>query len=302
MTKNLVVILAVVCLLVPLVGAQTAPDKDQPSRYIYYGIDQVNSGKFQVYANLMSRYREVVNTTTPDLYWIAGAPITGSYDRFTSVNFFDNLASLEKTLNDLDKVQKLVAARYSTVASQSAEAVANSTLVLAEYDKEMSYRPMLVPMANTMFWVTELVSLNPGCDYAMNEVAKQVIALHQKANDNEHWAAYNVRGGHPQPAVLFVTGVRSLAELDQEKPPMTKEAFANPMVRQALTKFDRECVQSVETNFIQIMPQLSRPPQSLVAANPAFWVVKEEPAVAAKKGKNKTPTPGKEMADRKSVV
>lgn len=293
MTKYFTVILAVVCVFVPLVCAQTAPDKDQPSRYIWYGIDQVNSGKFHVYANLMSQYRDVVNTTTPDIYWISGAPITGAYDRFTSVSFLNSMASVEKMLNDFDKVDKVVASKNANLSTMSAEAIANSTTVLAEYDKEISYRPMLVPMANTSYWMTELVSLNPGCDSALNEVAKQIIALHQKTNDNEHWAAYNVRGGHPQPSVLFVTGLRSLADLDQETPPVVKETFANPMVRQALTKFDRECVRSVETNYIQVLPQLSRPPQALLAANPAFWSVKEEPVVA-KKGKKTTPP--KEMA------
>ena len=296
MTKHLIVILAVVCLLVPLVGAQTAPDKDQPSRYMWFALDQVNSGKFPVYADLITQYRSVVNTTAPDIYWIAGAPITGSYGRFASASFHDNLASVEKMLNQIQKIDKEVSLKYPKTVSMSAESLANSTVMLAEYSKEISYRPMLVPMPNATYWMTELVGLNPGCDNALNEVAKQVITLHQKANDDEHWAAYNIRGGYPQPSVLFVTGLRSLADLDQETPLSTKETFSNPMVRQALNKFDHECVRSVETNYIQIMPQLSRPHQALVAANPAFWTVKDEPTVAAKKGKNKTPTPGKEMA------
>jgi hypothetical protein len=307
MAKLSAIALAAMLLCGSLVTAQVAQERgaaNQPSRYIWYEIAKVNAGKYPVYAKIVSQFREVVNTTTPDVYWIAGTPITGESDHITFVSFHDNMASVEKMITAFEKADKALNLKNANLPAQVAEAAGGSHWVLAEYDKEISYRPDMVPMANTTWWLTELVSLKPGCNYELKDVAQQVISLHQKAGDNEHWIAYNIRGGYPQPSVLFVMPLRSLADRDQEPPTSAKEVFESPMVRQMFTKFDKECVTHVETAYTRVQPSLSRPPQALIAANPDYWTIKEEAApVTAKKGKAKKgivePTALKEKEETK---
>lgn len=305
MAKLSAIALVAVCFFTPIVTAQTAQEKEagQPSRYIWYEIAKVNVGKFQTYSRIVSQFREAMATTAPDMYWIAGSPITGESERITFVTFHDNMASVEKMLTAFEKADQALNLKNANLAAEAAEASAGSQWVLAEYNKEISYRPDMIPMANTTWWLTESVGLKPGCEHELKDVARQVIALYQKVTSNEHWIAYDIRGGYPQPAVLFVTPMRSLADRDQEPPAAAKEAFENPMVRQMFTKFDKECVAHVETAYFRVEPSLSRPSQALVAANPDFWTIKEEATpVTAKKGKaKKTPVEPAALKEKEEI-
>lgn len=288
MTKLAAIALAVACLCATVVSAQDKKTTDQPAKYVWYSIDKINSGKFEVYAKLVSQLRDAANTTAPDMYWIAGSPITGESDRITIVTFHETMASVEKMWTAFDKVYQAASVKYASLNSESAESGGGSNFVLAEYNKDISYRPDMVPTANTTWWATTLLSLNPGCEYQLEDVAKQVIELHKKAGDKDHWIAYDIRAGYPEPTVLFVVPMRSLADEDEEPPAAAKEVFESPLVRQMFTHFDKECVRHIESAYTRVEPGLSRPSQALVAANPDFWTVKEEmPTSAAKTTKPK---------------
>jgi hypothetical protein len=286
MAKLLAIGLAMACVCSILASAQDSKSPDQPSKYVWYGTEKINSGKYGVYTKVVSQFRDAVNTAAPDIHWIAGSPITGESDRITYVTFHENLASVEKMMKGFDKVDELTM-KNANMATQEAESSGGSNWVLAEYNKELSYRPDMVPMSQTTWWATTVFSLRPGCRDDLKDLAKQVIDLHKKAGDNEHWIAYDIRAGYPEPTVLFVQPMRSLADDDQEPNAAEKEAFDNPLVRGAFSKFDRECVTHIESQYTRVEPSLSRPPQSLVAANPDFWTVKEEAPMTAMKSKSK---------------
>jgi hypothetical protein len=288
MAKLLAIGLAVACVCSTLASAQDK-SSDQPAKYVWYSVEKVNSGKFPVYMKTAAQFREAVSSAAPDVYWIAGSPITGDSDRITYVTFHDNLASIEKMMKAMDKVGDALIknASWSTQISESSGGAHN---VLAEYNKELSYRPDMVPLSHTTWWSATLLGLRPGCDDDLKDLAKQVIEMHKKAGDNDHWMTYEIRGGVPQPAVLFVTTMKSLADDDQEPPAAAKEIFENPLTKQAFRKFDHECVTNFENTYSRVEPSLSRPTQSLVAANPDFWTVKEEAPTVATKTKSRKVT------------
>jgi hypothetical protein len=283
--------LAMGCLCTTVAFAQDEKGTDQPAKYVWYSVDKFNSGKFEVYAKLVSQLRDAANTTAPDLYWIAGSPITGESDHVTIVTFHDNMASVEKMWTAFDKVYHAANVKYASLNAESAESSGGSHFVLAQYDKDISYRPDMVPLANTTWWGTTLLSLNPGCQSQLQDVAKQVIEMHKKAGDKDHWIAYDIRAGYPEPTVLFVQPMRSLADEDEEPPATTKELFESPPVRQMFSHFDKECVRHIESEYTRVEPQLSRPTQALLAQNPEFWTVKEE-----------VPNTGKNAKPKKGVV
>jgi hypothetical protein len=78
-----------------------------------------------------SQFREAVNSAAPDVYWIAGSPITGDSDRITYVTFHDNLASIEKMMKDMDKVGDALM-KNASLSDQQAESAGGSQMVLAE--------------------------------------------------------------------------------------------------------------------------------------------------------------------------
>lgn len=288
MAKRFAIAVAVACLCSPFAFGQAQKTTDQPSKYIWYESAKINSGKYELFNKVIAEYREATTTTAPEVYWIAGTPITGDSDRVTFVTFHDNLASLEKTITAFEKVEQAITLKNASFATQAAEAEAGSRWALAEYSKELSYRADMVPMANTTWWASSLFNLKPGCEYEFADVVKQVTDLHKKAGDNEHWTAYEIRAGYPEPSVLFVTTLRSLADLDQEPPAAAKELFESAPMRQMFQRIGKECIAHIESTYSRVDPKLSRVPQSLIAANPDFWTIKEEaPVVATKKGKGK---------------
>jgi hypothetical protein len=288
MARLFAIAVAVACLCSPFAFAQAQKTADQPSKYIWYETAKINSGKYELFNKLVAQYRDATTSTAPDVYWITGSPITGESDRVTLVTFHDNMASIEKTMTAFEKVEQALTLKNASFYSQAAEAEAGSHWALAEYSKELSYRPDMVPMANTAWWSSSLLNLKPGCEYEFADVVKQVADLHKKAGDNEHWTAYEIRAGYPEPSVLFVTTMRSLADMDQEPPAGAKELFESAPMRQMFQKIGKECIAHIESTYSRVQPNLSRAPQSLIAANPDFWTIKEEaPAVATKKGKAK---------------
>jgi hypothetical protein len=278
------VAVACLCSLFAFGQAQTTA----PSRYVWWETANIAAGKDELFSKIIGQYRDATTAAAPEQYWITGAPITGDSGRVTFVTFHDNMASVEKMMNAFDKVDEALALKNANFDAQAAEAEPSAHRSLAEYNKELSYRPDLVPMANTTWWASSLFNLKPGCEYEFGDVVKQVADLHKKAGDNEHWTAYNIRAGYPEPSVLFVTTLRSLADLDQEPSAAAKEMFESAPMKQMFQKVGKECIAHIESSYSRVDPKLSRVPQSVIAANPDFWTIKEEaPAVAARKGKAK---------------
>ena len=287
MAKSIAIAVAVACLGSLLAFGQTQTNANQPSRYVWWENAQISAGKGELFNKIIAQYRETSTTTSPDTYWIAGDPITGDSDRVTFVTFHDNMASVEKMLNAFEKVEQAITVKNASFEKEAGEAESGSHWALAEYSKELSYRPDLVPIANTTWWASSLFNLKPGCEYEFNDVVKQVADVHKKAADNDHWIAYEIRAGYPEPSVLFVTPLRSLAELDQEPNASSKEMFESAPMRQMFQRIGKECIQHIESTYSRVDPKLSRVSQQMIAANPDFWTIKEEaPAMAAtKKGK-----------------
>ena len=289
MARLWAIAVCVACLCSLLAFGQTQASANQPSRYIWWENAQIAAGKYDAFNRIIAQYRETTTATTPEVYWIAGEPITGESDRVTFVTFHDNMASVEKMMAAFDKVDEAITAKNANFSAQAAEAAPSSHWALAEYNKDLSLRPDLVPIANTTWWSTRLYTLKPGCQYEFNDVLKHVAETHKNLGDNDHWIAYQVRGGYPQPSVLLVTPLRSLGDLDQEPSSASKETFESTPMRQMIQKIGKECIEHVETSYSRVDPKLSRVSQPMIAANPDFWTIKEEAPVmaTAKKGKPK---------------
>ena len=289
MTRLTAIVLVVFCLLGAL-AAQENQSSSKIAKYVYYEDAKVNSGKYRVFAKTVGEFRDAAATAAPDSYWIVGSPMTGDTSTFVFVTFQDSMAGVEKFSSSIGKAGEAVMAKDASYEQESAESDGGSQLGLARYNEEISYRPDMVPLADTAYWSSETISLRPGCGHEFDEAAKQVIELHKKAGDNDHWIAYDVMTGPSLPAVLFVQPLKSLADEDQEQPAAAKEIFQSPMVRNMLSHISKECITHISSAYFKVEPSLSRPMPALVTANPSFWTVKEETASAAapmKKGKKK---------------
>ncbi len=291
MTKLVAIGPAIACLLIAFAPAQEKQENmsnNAMPRYALIEDAQIAVGKGASFANVSAQFRDIANSTAPDLYWIAGEPITGDPDHVTDVFFYDSMASVGKGDDAFAKVLQALAAKNPSTSSLASEVIKGAHYVLAEYNKELSYRPDAVPMAETRWWYTEVYELKPGCEDRFAENVKSYLEIVKRTNWDINGIAYDVRAGAPVPTILVVHPLRSLAERDQEPPAAFREALANAHMSQMWQRFAEGCIRHEEHSYTRVNPGLSRPAQGVVAANPDFWTPKPEPAMApAKPAKQK---------------
>jgi hypothetical protein len=292
MKNTVALVLAVACFCGWAVAQQGAPAvnagaTEKPAKYVYYEDVKVTSGRMRQFVQETGQIRQAASSASSDAYWFAGSHVTGDGNDVVFVTFQPTMAAVEKFDENISKVASAAMTKNASLAEQSGASQAGANLGLAEYSDELALRPELVPPGSMHFWQTTAYQLRPGCSDEFKDVVKQVAEMHKKADDNAHWLAYEVLAGGQVPTFLLVRPMKSLAEQDEEPPAAAKEMFQARPFQHMTSAFSKECVAHVERNIYKVEPGLSRPAQSMVAASPEFWNVKEEnaSAVAPKKGK-----------------
>lgn len=293
--------LAVVCtcgLLAAQDNAQTGADAGKTAKhakYAYWEEVKVNNGKWTVFSKNAAEFRDAANSSSSGAYWIAGNPITGDDGRVTYVTFQDSMAGVEKFIGDINKVFEAAAAKNPNMEAESGESEGPARTGLARYRDDLSYRPDMVSPGDMRWWNSEVIGLHAGCEKEFEDAVKQIIDLHKKVQDNDHWSAYEMVAGEQLPAMLFVTSMKSLADDDVEPPAAAKELFDSPLVRRLFENVGKNCITGVWAQYSQVQPGLSRPWPNLAASNPDFWNAKppsmsNTPAKKGKKTGKKTTT------------
>ncbi|MGH9579266.1 MAG: hypothetical protein ACRD3R_17645, partial [Terriglobales bacterium] len=154
-------------------------------------------------------------------------------------------------------------------------------------------------IANARTWEVSIVRLKPGSEMDFADMEKESIDLHKRNNIDEHWVTYQVEYGTQAPAFIFITALRTLGDLDKDLKDAHKTAFT-PSIRRRFSETAKESVIYEKSTLLNVRPEISRPAESLVAANPEFWTVKEEPTAVAAKGKKAKTTAGVQPAAMKS--
>ena len=241
---------------------------------------EVKAGHSMDYAALVRQVREKIGDA--DYHWIATTPITGAGDRVNLIGFYDTYAQIEQTMG---VAMKAMAPLMQSVDFQRgvAESIVGTNAIIAKYREDLSYHPEKFDVANGTCWDITTFKLKPGAGMEYTELLKESIELHKRANIDEYWAAYEVQYGSSTPTIIYVTPMKSLAELDNDLTAAHKAAF-NESTRRRFSQLSKDDLISVENTVFMVRPELSRPSQTIMAANPTFWTVKEQPtAVATKK-------------------
>jgi hypothetical protein len=259
------------------------------SKYVWIEDAHTMPGKYMAFRNSMLTFKQTADTMNSDVYWLAGTNMTGDMNRVTFVTFHDTMASVEKTAEALDGINA-TAMKNASYGTESTESDAGATLMLAKYREDISYNPTKVDVGHMKAWAVTVLQLKPGTMADLNELAKEEIAMMKKANVDDHWIAYEIMGGMPGPAVMFVTPMKSLADIDEDKTEEAMKTVITPWIHKQFGNMVKNIVTAEYTNYLAVNPTYSRMPQSVVAANPEFWNVKAAPEMAkapAKKGKQK---------------
>ncbi len=259
---------------------------------------EVKPGKMAAYDNLVRQVRQAATAGNANYNWIAARPITGNGNQTVFLNFADSYAQIEQTMTSFYKAADATfkSAEFNTAMADSQ---ASAEGIVARLREDLCYRPEKLDMAQARTWEVSIVRLKPGTEMDFAEMEKESIELHKRGNIDEHWVTYQVEYGAQAPAFIFIKSLRSLADLDADLKEAHKAVFT-PAIRRRFSETARMAITYEKSTLLNVRPEISRPSETLVAANPEFWTVKEEPVTVAGKGKKAKSTAGVQPAAMKS--
>jgi hypothetical protein len=276
-----------VCSIVAVAGDMS--DTSNVPKLIRLSKFEVKIGKMDEFAGISRQVRQALNAGNADYHFVAATPIAGAGGVVDFLAFYDDYGQIEKSMKSFNETTTALmkTVEFSRGAS---DAVQGTHGIIAKFRPDLSYNPQKLDLANATSWELTMVRIKPGYSRDFEDLEKQSIELHQKGNINEHWVVYQVEYGAQTPSFIFLTALKSLADLDTDRKAAHEKVFTEA-VRRQFSRVFKEGGDSEQSTILTVRPDLSRPPQTLVAANPSFWTAKEETtAVAGKTTKKKTAT------------
>ena len=192
-------------------------------------------------------------------------------------------AELEKNIK-AEEANEALTAEVQKISAQDGELLNSSNTVVARLVPEMSYQPKTNLAAMRYMQVT-LFRLKPGHGRNFVNTWKEVVAAHEKAKMDEHWAYYAVTSGMPSPTYVYFQATKSLADIDQAGPMHEADAYRNAVGEDGRTRqqeVTQSAVEWTQSLLFAFTPKMSYVPKAWVDADPAFWAPKPPPPAKKK--------------------
>ncbi|MCI0352225.1 MAG: hypothetical protein L0Z53_22635 [Acidobacteriales bacterium] len=282
--------LATAVVLVASIGvlAQDTPaSTPKPAKIIFLTREDIKIGKMPQHDNLMRQIRRNAESTNSPLRWIAGRAVSGNPSETIVVGLYDSFADVEKGRQAFTAAVN-ASLQNADFALDSVESHLGNRGIIAQLREDLSYRPEKINTATATAWEMTVIKLKPGTSRDFADIEKTAVELHRKANIDEQWLVYEVQFGMHSPSFLVFAPLKSLADLDVDRKAVHEEVFT-PTVRRQFASIARDSILSEESTLISVRPEISRPADTIVAANPDFWTVKDAEPVVAAKGKGRKP-------------
>lgn len=165
----------------------------------------------------------------------------------------------------------------------------NTSQIIARYRPGMSYKAT-VNLGTMRYFTVNTIRVKPGYEGLFAERWREIVAAHEKAKLDEHWAVYSVSAGAPTGTYMFIYARKSLAELDAAGALHRADAYRDALGEGGRAKnleMTRNAVEMDVTNHFAFSPKMSYVPKAWVDADPTFWTVAPPAPVAKKPGDKK---------------
>lgn len=280
MRKAISLVLVMFALTVCAWAQSTAPPK-------ILMISRINlkEGRAMEYQKLDREVRQTVQKNDPNLNWITATAFTGNDNEETYFQLLNSYAEIEQTDAAFGKAVGALfsSADFNQTVAGTQEAGRN---IIAKFREDLSYNADKFDPANAKFWSVTYRRDKPGTSAQLASIREDINAQLKAANYDSRGLVYEVTYGMPATSYIIIRDLPSLSVLDTDLTKQYESAVAKNL-RQQYTGYNHENMLMSESVLYQVKPELSHPPQNLVAANPGFWTVKETETmpIVAKKGK-----------------
>jgi hypothetical protein len=216
--------------------------------------------------------------------WLAATSMTGPSEAW----FFTGLASWEEweKMSKAEEANPALSAEVAKLSAQDGELVNRVSGIMARYRPAISYQPQ-VNLAQMRYVRVQLIRVKPGYGRDFTNNWKEIVAAHEKAKMDEHWAFYQVVSGMPDGTYLYLQAFKSLADVDKAGPMHQADAYRNAVGEDGRARMQQATQMAVEWSqdlVFAFNPKMSHVPPSWVEADPGYWA---KPAAPAKKASEK---------------
>jgi hypothetical protein len=218
--------------------------------------------------------------------WLGTTAISGSNEAWYFTGY-PSWEAFEKDTNAKEAAEALAdTKKYSAL---DGELLTNTSQIIARYRPGMSYKAN-VNLGNMRYFSINTVRVKPGYEAAFAERWREIVAAHETAKVDEHWAVFSVSAGAPNGTFLFIYARKTLAELDAAGALHTADAYRDALGesgRAKNTELFRDAVEQDVSNHFVFSPKMSHVPKAWVDADPTFWTPAPPAPVAKKPGEKK---------------
>ena len=238
-------------------------------------------GKSAAHADWEAGYPRAFAKANWPTHYLAMRALTGE-PRVLFLIGFDSLAAWEKDAAAQDANASLTA-DTDRLDAKDGDFLTESRRATLIYMPELSYHPE-VSVKGTRYFMVVAIHIKPGHNDHFVEIRKMVKAAHEKANLSDHYAVFRFTLGAPAGSYVIFIPMKSATELDQweDVHGQTYKDALGEEGRKKLDEFNREGLQSSESQLFMLSPKMSYPPKEWVAADPEFWSPKAAMMPAAK--------------------
>jgi len=267
-------------------AAQTTPtskDPNDPPNLLAIYREEVRPGKGAAHTANEQAWAAAFTKGQAPIQWLAMTTLAGPSEAWF-LSAYDSYAAFEKVEKAMEGSAAL-SAEQDKFSSQESDLLSRTSAIIARYQPAMSYQPK-VSIAQMRYMQIDVVQLKPGHGGDYTEAWRSIVAAHEKAKLNEHWAVYAVQGGMPTGTFLFIYPLKSLEHLDGVQAMHTGNEYRDAVGesgRARQNQLTRDGVEMQQTLLFAFQPRMSLLSKEFIDQDSAYWSPKPAAVTAAKK-------------------
>lgn len=267
-------------------SAQTpaaAPDPNAPPAILTIYRESIKVGKNAGHEANEQAWAGVLAKAKWETGWLGTTAVTGPNEAWYFTGY-PSWEAFEKDTNAKEAAESL--AETKKYSALDGDFLNNTNQIVARLRPGLSYQAT-TNIGLMRYFTINTVHVKPGHEGEFADRWRAIVAAHEKAKMDEHWAVYQIAAGAQTSTFMFIYARKSLAELDAAGAMHTADAYRDAMGEEGRAK-NLQMIQSIvdsdQTNHYAFSPKMSYPPKPWVEADPTFWnVPMPAPAAPAKK-------------------
>jgi hypothetical protein len=266
----------------PVLAQGTPPEDDSTPKLLQIIREQVKPGKGSAHEAVETAWAGAYARAKMTNGWLGMTSMTGPSEAW----FLTGLGSWEQLEKNIkaEAANEGLSAEVQKLSAADGDVLSGVNSVITRFVGDMSYQPR-VNLGAMRYLQVQIFRLKQGHGRDFANAWKEIVAAHEKAKMDEHWAFFAVNSGMTSPTYLYMQAFKSLADIDQAGPMHEADAYRNAVGedgRARQTEMTQGAVESTQNLLFAFNPKMSYVPKSWVDSDPAFWAPKP-PAPAKKK-------------------